>query len=186
MSDSVARVQVPDSMTDGVVLLRELRESDRDASLSTMRDALVAQWLNMPTTPGSRDFDALLRVARDGRASGDRIDYTVTEAGDDVSLGAVIASRRHRDNWEVAYLARAEGRGRGLMTRAVRLLCDWLLGEGVGRIELRTHPANEASQKLAQRAGFTREGLERKSIWLHSARQDAIVWSLLPTDPRRS
>ncbi len=172
----------PDSITDGVVVLRELREGDRAATLSTMRDALVAQWLNMPAAPSDRDFDSLLRVARDGRASGDRIDYTVTEAGLDVSLGAVVASRRHRDNWEVAYLAGAKGRGRGLMTRAVRVLCDWLLEEGVGRIELRTHPDNEASQRLAERAGFQREGLERKSIWLHDERQDAIVWSLLPSD----
>jgi RimJ/RimL family protein N-acetyltransferase len=174
----------PDSITDGVVVLRELREDDRAATLSTMRDAVVARWLNMPAAPGNRDFDALLRVARNGRASGERIDYTVTEAGLDVSLGAVIASRRHRDNYEIAYLARAEGRGRGLMTRAVRLLCDWLLEEGVGRIELRTHPDNEASQRLAERAGFHREGLERKSIWLHTERHDAIVWSLVPGDPR--
>jgi RimJ/RimL family protein N-acetyltransferase len=177
-------VKPPDSITDGVVVLRELREDDRAVVLSTMRDALVAKWLNMPSTPSDRDFDSLLRVARDGRASGDRIDYTVTEADSDVSLGAVIASRRHRDNYEIAYLAREEGRGRGLMTRAVRLLCDWLLEEGVGRIEIRTHPGNHASQKLAERAGFRREGLERKSIWLHGERQDAIVWSLLPTDPR--
>jgi RimJ/RimL family protein N-acetyltransferase len=177
-------VKPPDSITDGVVVLRELREGDRAVVLSMMRDAVVARWLNMPVAPGNRDFDALLRVAHDGRASGDRIDYTVTEKGDDVSIGAVIASRRHRDNYEIAYLAREEGRGRGLMTRAVRLLCDWLLEEGVGRIELRTHPDNEASQKLAQRAGFQREGLERASIWLHGERVDAIVWSLLPTDPR--
>jgi ribosomal-protein-alanine N-acetyltransferase len=177
-------VKPPDSITDGVVVLRELREGDRAATLSTMRDAVVARWLNMPVTPGDREFDSLLRVARDGRASGDRIDYTVTEQGDDVSLGAVIASRRHRDNYEIAYLAREEGRGRGLMTRAVRLLCDWLLEEGVGRIEVRTHPENEASQRLARRAGFQREGLERRSIWLHGERVDAIVWSLLPTDSR--
>jgi RimJ/RimL family protein N-acetyltransferase len=174
----------PDSITDGVVVLRELREDDRAVVLLTMRDAVVARWLNMPAAPSDRDFDSLLRVARDGRASGDRIDYTVTEAGKDVSLGAVIASRRHRDNYEVAYLAREEGRGRGVMTRAVCLLCDWLLEAGVGRIEIRTHPDNVASQKLAERAGFHREGVERKSIWLHSERQDAIVWSLLPSDPR--
>jgi RimJ/RimL family protein N-acetyltransferase len=177
-------VKPPDSITDGVVVLRELREDDRAVVLSTMADALVARWLNMPDRPADRDFDSLVRVARDGRLSGDRIDYAVTEAGVDVSLGAVIASRRHRDNYEVAYLAREEGRGRGLMTRAVRLLCEWLLDEGVGRIEVRTHPDNEASQKLAERAGFQREGLERKSIWLHDERVDAIVWSLLPSDPR--
>jgi RimJ/RimL family protein N-acetyltransferase len=174
----------PSTLTDGVVVLRELREDDRAASLSTMRDPLVATWLNMPVEPADRDFDSLLRVVRNGRASGDRFDYTVTESGADVALGAVIASRRHRDNYELAYLAGARGRGRGLITRAVRLLCDALFEEGVGRLELRTHPANESSQRLAQRAGFRREGLERASIWLHGRRVDAIVWSLLPDDPR--
>ena len=70
------------------------------------------------------------------------------------------------------------------MTLAVRLLCGWLLDEGVGRIEVRTHPENLASQRLAERAGFTREGRERKSIWLHGERHDAVVWSLLPGDAR--
>jgi RimJ/RimL family protein N-acetyltransferase len=177
-------VRPPEELTDGVVVLRELRDGDRGAVLASMRDPLVARWLNMPEAPGDGDFDTLLRIARNGRASGDRLDFAVTEAGFDVSLGAVIASRRHRDNYEVAYLAGADGRGRGLMTRAVRVLCDWLLAEGVGRIEARTHPGNEPSQRLAERCGFTREGLERKSIWLHGRREDAIVWSLLPTDPR--
>jgi RimJ/RimL family protein N-acetyltransferase len=171
-------------MTDGVVVLRKLREDDRAVVLSTFADPLVRRWLNMPAKPSDADFDSVLRTIRKGFESGDRYDYAVTEAPSDVSLGAVIASRRPRDNFELAYLAREEGRGRGLMTRAVRLMCDWLFDQGVGRLELRTHPGNEASQLLAQRAGFRREGLERKSIWLHGKREDAIVWSLLPDDPR--
>jgi RimJ/RimL family protein N-acetyltransferase len=174
----------PATLTDGVVVLREFREDDRAVVLSTMGDELVHRWLNMPAEPRDADFNSLLRTARDGRFSGERIDYAVTEVGRDVAIGAVIASRRARDNYEVAYLAGAAGRGRGLMTRAVRVLCDWLFSEGIGRLELRTHPGNEPSQRLAERAGFQREGLERKSIWLHGRRQDAIVWSLLPTDPR--
>jgi RimJ/RimL family protein N-acetyltransferase len=167
-----------------VVVLRELREDDRAVVLSTMRDPLVARWLNMPRTPSDRDFDALLRLVHDGRANGSRIDYAVTERRHDVAVGAVIASRRHRENYEIAYLAGEAGRGRGLMTRAVSLLCTYLLEEGVGRLELRTHPDNEDSQRLAERCGFQREGRERSSIWLHGRRQDAIVWSLLPGDPR--
>jgi RimJ/RimL family protein N-acetyltransferase len=166
------------------VVLRELREDDRAVVLSTMNDELVRAWLNMPPAPRSSDFDALLRTSHTGRETGDRIDYVVTEAKHDVALGAVIASRRARDNYEVAYLAGAAGRGRGVMTRAVRLLCDWLFEEGVGRLELRTHPENEPSQRLAERVGFQHEGIERRSIWLHGARHDAIVWSLLPDDPR--
>src|SRR5947209_8533184 len=177
-------VKPPDTLTDGVVALRKVRESDRPVLLSTMADPVVRRWLNMPSAPRDSDFDSMLRMIRNGFASGDRLDYCVTEPPDDDVLGAVIASRRHRDNYELAYLARAEGRGRGLMTRAVRLVCGWLFDEGVGRIEIRTHPENEPSQKLAERAGFRREGLERKSIWLHNKRHDAILWSLLPDDPR--
>jgi RimJ/RimL family protein N-acetyltransferase len=182
--NKVGGVKPPATLTDGVVVLRELREDDRAVVLSTMRDPLVAQWLNMPRAPTDRDFDSLVRLAHNGRLTGDRIDFTVTEAGNDVSVGAVIASRRHRENYEVAYLAGPDGRGRGLMTRAVRLVCDWLFSSGIGRIEVRTHPDNEPSQRLAERCGFQREGLERKSIWLHGRRTDAIVWSLLPGDPR--
>jgi RimJ/RimL family protein N-acetyltransferase len=171
-------------MTDGVVVLRKLREDDRSAILATFADPLVRRWLNMPAKPTDADFDSVLRTIRNGFESGDRYDYCVTESPADESLGAVIASRRARDNFELAYLAREEGRGRGLMTCAVRLMCDWLFGQGVGRLELRTHPDNEPSQLLARRAGFQREGLERKSIWLHGKREDAIVWSLLPDDPR--
>jgi RimJ/RimL family protein N-acetyltransferase len=158
--------------------------ADRAACHQTLRDELAPRWLNMPRAPVDRDFDSLLRLAHNGRLTGDRYDFAVTEAGIDVSVGAVIASRRHRDNFEIAYLARADARGRGLMSRSVRLVCDWLFREGVGRLELRTHPDNEPSQRLAERCGFQREGRERKSIWLHGQRTDAFLWSLLPEDPR--
>jgi RimJ/RimL family protein N-acetyltransferase len=171
-------------MTDGVVVLRKMREADRAVILSTFADPLVRRWLNMPLKPGDSDFASVMRTIRGGFESGDRYDYCVTESPHDEPLGAVIASRRARDNYELAYLAREAGRGRGLMTRAVRILCNWLFDAGVGRLEVRTHPDNGPSQSLARRAGFQREGLERKSIWLHGKREDAIVWSLLPTDPR--
>ncbi len=174
----------PTRLTDGVVVLRPLREDDRAAVLETMRDEHVRRWLNMPGAPGDGDFATLLRTVRDGAATGDRIDLCVTVDGEDVPVGAGVAARRHRENYELAYLAGERGRGRGLMTRAVRLLCDWLFAEGVGRLELRTHPDNVESQRLAERCGFTREGRERRSIWLHGRREDALLWSLLPDDPR--
>jgi len=125
-----------------------------------------------------------LRTEREAEARGERIDLAVTAADANVALGAVVVSRRHRDNYELAYLAGPRGRGSGVMTRAVRLVCDWLFEQGVGRIEVRAHPDNVASQALAERCGFQREGRERASIWLHGKREDALVWSLLPGDPR--
>jgi RimJ/RimL family protein N-acetyltransferase len=177
-------VNLPTTLTDGSVVLRPVREADRAVVLSTMGDPLVARWLNMPRSPSNADFDSLVRVAELGWSSGERFDYSVCLAADPTWLGAVIASRRHRDNYEVAYLAGSQGRARGVMSTAVRLLCDALFTAGAGRLELRTHPGNEPSQRLAERCGFQREGRERRSIWLHGKREDALVWSLLPDDPR--
>jgi RimJ/RimL family protein N-acetyltransferase len=177
-------VNLPATITDGSVVLRHVREADRAVVLSAMSDPLVARWLNMPRTPSDADFDSLVRVAKTGWSSGERFDYAVCDADEPTWRGAVIASRRHRDNYEIAYLAGPNGRERGLMTTAVQLLCDALFAAGVGRLELRTHPENESSQRLALRCGFRREGRERSSIWLHGKRTDAYVWSLLPDDPR--
>jgi RimJ/RimL family protein N-acetyltransferase len=148
-----------------------------------MSDPVVRRWLNMPDQPGETDFDELLRRVSNGWSDGTRWDLALTDSNDTV-VGAVIASKRPRDNWELAYLAAEAGRGRGLVTRAVKLVCTWLLDAGVGRIEIRTHPENVPSQRVAERCGFQLEGRERRSIWLHGRRQDALVWSLLPTDPR--
>ena len=182
--ESAGRLRLPARLTDGTVVLRQLEEGDRAAVLRTIRDPLVRRWLDMPAEPEDADFDRLRLRVEEGWSSGDRFDYTVAAVSDDIAAGAVIASRRHRENYEVAYLADAAGRGRGLMSGAVRLLCAALFEAGAGRLELRTHPGNTESQRLAERVGFVREGLERRSIWLHGRREDAIVWSLLPDDPR--
>src|SRR5258708_23390665 len=124
-------MQPPEPLPAGGAALRKMRAAAGAAILSTFADPLIRRWLNMPAQPRDSDFESVLRTIRNGFSSGDRYDYYVTEAPDDETLGAVIASRRARDNFELAYLAREAGRGRGLMTRAVRLMCDWLFEEGI-------------------------------------------------------
>jgi RimJ/RimL family protein N-acetyltransferase len=60
---------------------------------------------------------------------------------------------------EVGYFLREDAWGRGIATRSLRLVCGWLLGAGgYGEVVLYTHPANERSQRVAERAGFVRDG----------------------------
>jgi len=180
----VTRLPVGKPLSDGVVLLRALEPQDRESVLATMRDPHVRRWFNMPADPSDADFELLLAQTREGWERRDRLDFQITAPPEDVAVGAVIASQRVRDNWELAYLAGERGRGRGLVVRAVQLVCGWLFAHGVQRIEIRTHPENVDSQRLAERVGFRREGRERRSIWLHGQRCDALVYSLLPDDPR--
>jgi RimJ/RimL family protein N-acetyltransferase len=53
-------------------------------------------------------------------------------------------------------------RGRGVASRAARLLSDWALtGLGLRRVGVLADPDNVAAQRAAQKAGFVREGVLR-------------------------
>jgi len=86
---------------------------------------------------------------------------------------------------EVGYWARADARGRGLTTRALRLVSDWALGAaGCDRLMLRADTENIPSQRVAERAGFVREGVERSARFSprQGRRVDFVVYSRLPSD----
>ena len=78
---------------------------------------------------------------------------------------------------------RAGGARAGIAVRALRLACRFAFDQlGAQRIELRTHPDNAASIRVAEKAGFTREGIERSSREIRGQRHDSVCFSLLPED----
>jgi RimJ/RimL family protein N-acetyltransferase len=84
---------------------------------------------------------------------------------------------------EVGYWVAAAARGRSVGSRATGLLSRWALETlGMDRVELLANPMNEASQRLAERAGFTREGLLRAYRRRKGEREDLIMFSLLAGD----
>jgi RimJ/RimL family protein N-acetyltransferase len=83
----------------------------------------------------------------------------------------------------IGYMIVKEARGRGIATKATMLLSRWAVTEGgVERLELTTHPENVASQRVAEKAGFTREGVLRDHTAFREGRRDSVMFSLLPAD----
>jgi [ribosomal protein S5]-alanine N-acetyltransferase len=59
----------------------------------------------------------------------------------------------------------------------------WALSQpDVARLELSTSPDNAASQRVAERSGFRREGVLRSYHVVDGRREDAVFFSLLPDD----
>jgi RimJ/RimL family protein N-acetyltransferase len=70
-------------------------------------------------------------------------------------------------------------------THAVRLLARWAFGEiGLARLELACSTDNEASQRVARRCGFVREGVLRSHVPGQGGRRDTVVYGLLPGELR--
>lgn len=71
--------------------------------------------------------------------------------------------------------------GRGLVTRASRLIIDWAIRDrGIHRVEWMAAAGNTASIAVAKRLGMTHEGILRQ-CYLHPGgeRLDLEVWSVL-------
>uniref|UniRef100_A0AAU2JTR9 GNAT family N-acetyltransferase n=1 Tax=Streptomyces sp. NBC_00049 TaxID=2903617 RepID=A0AAU2JTR9_9ACTN len=70
--------------------------------------------------------------------------------------------------------------GRGLITKACRILIDWAFGDrGMHRVEWRASSANKKSLAVAERLGMTREGVLRQNHIHRGARQDTEIWAVL-------
>jgi RimJ/RimL family protein N-acetyltransferase len=75
--------------------------------------------------------------------------------------------------------------GRGLMTRSLQALIDVALdARSLRRIGLEAAVGNTASRRVAERLGFTFEGVKRSAGMVGDRVDDHAVYSLLVTDPR--
>jgi RimJ/RimL family protein N-acetyltransferase len=75
--------------------------------------------------------------------------------------------------------------GRGLVTRAMRVLIDWVVEErGIHRVEWVAASGNTPSIAVARRLGMTRDGVRREAHLHHGVRHDLEVWSVLAPEWR--
>lgn len=175
----------PDSeIAGGGLRLRALRGGDIDDVAAACVDPLTQRWLPLPR-PYTREtalaFVSDFAVAQ--RDSGDGVVFAVEVDG---RLHGCI-DLKHTD-WnaattEVGYWVAPWGRGAGLAGRAAAVLARWALTEqGMERVEIRAAVDNVASQRAAEVAGFTREGLLRSAGYTHDGRVDLVVYGLLRAD----
>lgn len=70
--------------------------------------------------------------------------------------------------------------GRGYISEATRLLVDYLFNAyPYHRLELLMDPHNTASERIAQKSGFTQEGLMRQAFFINGSMHDVKIYSLL-------
>ena len=173
---------VPDRFEiDGAFVARHVEERDIPIVAPAFRDPGIGGENGMPPF----DEDELRAVFRDRipdlRARGVLFPYVIEDTTDDSILGGVTL--RHFDPMrgviEVGYWLFEGARGKGLATRAVRAVAREAFASGLWRIEANVRIGNDASERVLERAGFTREGVKRRLLRHDGGRVDATTFSLL-------
>lgn len=176
--------------TDRLILQRFTR---RDSS--TLDDAIRAsltdlnQWLPWARMDyASGDTSAFIRDSVQAWKEDRAWDYSIRTKEDlsrhigNVSLWTVSKLGKIG---EIGYWVRSDETSRGFCTEAV----DRLLGEAFGsmgyhKVVLRIAVGNEASDRVAQKLGFTKEGVLREELLIRGNWVDHSLWSLLDREYR--
>jgi len=181
------RVRPPSPpLSDDVVTLRSWTNDDVGDIAAACNDAEIVRWLDDVPAPYTRaDAKAYVTATRRGWREGSLWAFAITDAANGAVLGSCGVSWQDEPHGvaEIGYWVRPEGRRRGVATRAVRLVSRWVFAEcGVRRLQLRADALNTPSQRVAERAGFTREGVLRSVRYSprRGSRVDFVLYSLLP------
>jgi RimJ/RimL family protein N-acetyltransferase len=171
-----------EGLSDGVVLLRLPAEADVPALLEACQDPAVRRYTTVPSPYRPEHAREFMRMSEGGAAGGLEIHLVTVDAESGQVLGT-IGTRRHASDagcWDIGYLLAPAARGRGAATRAVRLMARFAFDSlGAERIEIIVEPGNQASLRVAERAGFTREGVLRRYRPVRDVRRDMVMYSLL-------
>jgi RimJ/RimL family protein N-acetyltransferase len=143
-------------LDDGVVALRPPSAADVDAITEACQDPEIPRWTRVPS-PYTRAH-AVDFVDRSVRTwdQGSDAPFVIVDAESGALLGAIGVHRfgGEDDGPEVGYWVERGARGRGIATRALRLVSDWACRDLGVRLMLQADVRNAASRHVAEKARF--------------------------------
>lgn len=148
-------------------------------------DAEAVRFTRIPEHPPEGFASNWIRRYETGSEDGTKQGFAAVDAdGRFVGLALAPEINRETEQLELGYMVLAEARGRGVGSQILALLTEWAFREArAKRATLIIDVENVASQRVAERCGYTLEGVMRSTYLKAGRRIDAGLWSRLPTDP---
>lgn len=168
-------------LRDRELVLRRWTEDDVPALVDAVADPEIPRWIPVIPQPYTEQ-DALAYV----RGEIHPLEHTWAMTVEESVIGSIGMQVNANRTGHIGYWCARDRRGRGYTPRALRLVCRFAVDElALGRLELITDPENAASQRVAEKVGFRREGVLRSHL-LHpnGVRRDSVMFSLLPGELR--
>ncbi|MFE0148774.1 GNAT family N-acetyltransferase [Nonomuraea sp. NPDC059007] len=147
----------------GGILLRPWEPADAPMIVDAFRDPATRHW-HARTVESVAEAERLIEGYADGwRQEASATWAAVSEAGEVLGRVALRGIDLAGGEAEVAYWMRAAARGRGVATAGVRAVGGWAFGAGLHRLVIEHSTGNEASCRVAEKAGFLLEGVKRSA-----------------------
>ena len=181
-------IHVPERITTERLVMRCPQPGDGSVLNAAVCDSLDALRPYVPwagAVPTLADSEAVCRKAQARfRLREDLMMLIFERVGTDVEGELLGSTGLHRMDWkarrfEIGYWRRTGREGRGIATEAVRAIARLAFDElRAQRVELRIDNLNRSSWRVAERCGFTFEGvMRRESLAPDGTPRDMRVYS---------
>jgi len=145
---------------------------------------LIAEWLNNLDFFG--EYNTLMQISKadlqktyDNLPSEGRWFWFLIEKKDGGKVGE-IGHRQMGEAQEIGYAVLPNERKKGYCFEAVMIMLDYLfLSKEIVRIQAHTDVRNGASRKVLEKAGFKKEGIVRKFLFIRGEWRDLYLCSIL-------
>jgi RimJ/RimL family protein N-acetyltransferase len=171
-----------EGLSDGDVRLRLHADEDIPAIVEACQDPEIPRWTRVPDEYTENDALEWFDHQDRRRGEGDALELLIVEDETDALLGSIgFVKLDHEERiGSLGYWLARDARGRGVATRALRLISSWAFDAlPVDRISIVIQQGNEPSRRLAERAGYTYEGILRSYTLIKGRRHDMAMYSLL-------
>ena len=178
--------RAPVAIDAGSLGLRPWTDGDAEQVLAAFADPLIARWNPRLPLPDLDAAHGWLASRATGWAGGAACSWKVVDAVTGELRGSV--GLRYIDPIDRAavasYWTLAAARGQGVAPAALTAATDWAFAElGLHRVQLAHVLANEASCRVAVKAGFRLEATIRGSCLLRDGFSDEHLHARLSIDP---
>jgi RimJ/RimL family protein N-acetyltransferase len=174
----------PVEVAVGGLLLRPWQVDDAHDVLAALRDDEVRLWNGFGEV--TLEEVGVWLTRRMNWSAGDHASWAIVEAGDGTLLGSVSLHSidTGQGDAEIGYWTVPAARGRGVASSVVDAVCRWAFGTlPIDRVELCHAVENEASGRVAEKAGFRLEGRLRRSFrYGDGVKHDELLWARLADD----
>lgn len=176
------------ALARSTVRIRRSDIGDAVRVIDAVRESIVdlERWMPWAHKGYSLEDSAMwLDLCREGWEKGTQYAFIAVDVATGDVLGDCAISQINRMNGfaNLGYWVRSSATGQGLGSTLARRVARFGIEElRLNRLEILTAIGNHASQRVAEKAGATREGVLRSRLILHEQVLDAAMYSLTAGD----
>lgn len=175
-------------MVDSQISLHLLRHETltRHYTLLQANREHIGQWEDWVWTTTREEQRRFIQTSLERYAAGEGFAAAIWYQQDASQLldlvGCITALAFAPQTVELGYWLSQTHTGRGIMTRSLRCLIPRLFVANVNRLLLSITADNRSSRAVAERLGFTCDGVLRQNAMLKNAYVDRAIYTLLACD----